>query len=179
MVSGKHLWYLLHAVLIHSVVIGAQLQLSIFSDAHWAFICMHATVLFGSLGLFRTTIFMESANRSCCTLSGTRRSWKKEDDRERNREMRDKSGRDREINWEREREREAEIPHRKVAGCWKKNNKSNGRERREQGSMGGETKRENENDREWDTEIEVEEGKRYLCVPWRNKEAKPWSLPWK
>ena len=77
-VSCKHLWYLPLDTLIHRAVRGAQLQLSVFSQAHSTFICMHAAGLFGSLGLFRTTIFMVSANRSCRSLSGTGWSLKKE-----------------------------------------------------------------------------------------------------
>lgn len=81
--AGLHPWYLLRTALIHNIIIiGARPQLSIFSDARWTFIGMHGAALFGSLGVFRTTIFMVSANRSCCTLSGAWWSYKKKKERE-------------------------------------------------------------------------------------------------
>lgn len=45
-------------------------------------------------------------------------------------------------------------------------------EENEQASIGGETKRQNERDKEGDLEIEVEERKRYLCVPEASGETK-------
>lgn len=116
-------------------------RLSIFSDADRAFICMHTAALFGSLGLFRTTISLVSANRSCCTLSGTWQSLKKKKKSaigthtQKNRNKGDKSGKDK------RQTKQEKLKH--LSG--KKNiekHQKNGEEMRERGSMKGDREKE-------------------------------------
>lgn len=115
-------------------------RLSIFSDADRAFICMHTAALFGSLGLFRTTISLVSANRSCCTLSGTWQSFKKKEVSNRYAHTEEqKQGRQKWKRQETDKAGEAKTPLRK------KNiekHQKNGEEMRERGSMKGDREKE-------------------------------------
>lgn len=86
--------------------------------------------------------------------------------------MRDKSGRDKEINWERERQRLKHLAE------WKRRHNRNGEVR---WSMGRETNRPNKRDKAGDVKIKVEERKRYICVPDKSgdKKDKKRPQPWK